>query len=66
MGVSLLALAWIGAIIDNLLLMYFITLSTAMYPGIQKQGLIDMIKGKFGCIVNSKMQQLREKTKKSD
>ncbi|XP_054745578.1 ADP-ribosylation factor-like protein 6-interacting protein 1 isoform X1 [Anastrepha obliqua] len=66
MSVALLSLAWIGAIINNLLLMYLITMVLTLYPGIQEKGVFYKIKDYFGCAVNSKLQQLREKNKKAD
>ncbi|XP_017493752.1 PREDICTED: ARL-6-interacting protein 1 homolog [Rhagoletis zephyria] len=66
MSVALLTLAWIGTIINNLLLMYLITMVLALYPGVQEKGVFYKIKDYFGCAVNSKLQQLREKNKKTD
>ncbi|XP_067633789.1 ADP-ribosylation factor-like protein 6-interacting protein 1 isoform X2 [Eurosta solidaginis] len=65
-SVVLLALAWIGALINNLLLMYLITMMLAMYPGVQEKNVFHTIKNYFGCAVNSKIQQLRENNKKAD
>lgn len=66
MSVALLALAWIGTIINNLLLMYFITIVLALYPGVQEKGVFYKFKEYFGCAVNSKLQQFREKNNKTD
>ncbi|XP_061396739.1 ADP-ribosylation factor-like protein 6-interacting protein 1 [Musca vetustissima] len=66
MSIVLLTLAWIGAIFNNLLLMYFVTLGLAMYPGIQDKGVLNKFKERFGCLVSSNMEKIREVTKKQD
>jgi len=42
-SLGLLALAWIGAIINNLLLMYLATLLIAMWPGLQNKDVFKSI-----------------------
>ncbi|KAM7364691.1 ADP-ribosylation factor-like 6 interacting protein 1 [Cochliomyia hominivorax] len=66
MSVTLLALAWIGAIFNNLLLMYLLTLGVTLYPGVQDKGVIKQFKERFGCLVNSKIEKIREVTKKQE
>lgn len=66
MSVALLALAWIGAIFNNLLLMYLLTLGVTLYPGVQDKGVIKQFKERFGCLVNSKIEKIREVTKKQE
>lgn len=66
MSITLLTLAWIGTVINNLLLMYLITMVMCLYPGMQQKNLLYKVKDYFGCAVNSKFQKLREKNKKSD
>lgn len=48
-------LAWIGAIINNLLLMYFATLSVAMWPGLNEKDVIKSITQKASKIINDKI-----------
>lgn len=66
MSVVLLTLAWIGAIFNNLLLMYFVTLGVTLYPGVQDKGVIKQFKEKFGCLVSSKIEKIRDITKKDE
>ncbi|XP_013114775.1 ADP-ribosylation factor-like protein 6-interacting protein 1 [Stomoxys calcitrans] len=66
MSVALLGLAWIGAIFNNLLLMYFIILGVTLYPGVQEKGVLNKFKEKFGCLMNSKMEKIREVIKKQE
>ncbi|XP_075145428.1 ADP-ribosylation factor-like 6 interacting protein 1 [Haematobia irritans] len=66
MSVALLGLAWIGAIVNNLFLMYFITMALALYPGVQEKGVLNNFKERFGCLINSKMEKIREVTKKQE
>ncbi|EDW25141.1 GL24526 [Drosophila persimilis] len=55
-GVFLLALAWIGAIVNNLLLMYLGTLLIAMWPGLQEKDVFKGITKKASKIINEKIQ----------
>lgn len=66
MSVTLLTLAWIGTVINNLLLMYVITMVMCLYPGMQQKNLLYKVKDYFGLVFNSKLQKLRERNEKSD
>ncbi|XP_016977810.1 ADP-ribosylation factor-like protein 6-interacting protein 1 [Drosophila rhopaloa] len=55
-SLGLLALAWIGAIINNLLLMYLATLLIAMWPGLQDKDVFKGITQKASKIFNDKIQ----------
>jgi len=55
-SLGLLALAWIGAIINNLLLMYLATLLIAMWPGLQNKDVFKSITQKASKIINDKIQ----------
>ncbi|XP_017039684.1 ADP-ribosylation factor-like protein 6-interacting protein 1 [Drosophila ficusphila] len=55
-SLGLLALAWIGAIINNLLLMYFVTLLMAMWPGLQDKDVFKAVTQKASKIINEKIQ----------
>ncbi|XP_017112206.1 ADP-ribosylation factor-like protein 6-interacting protein 1 [Drosophila elegans] len=52
----LLVLAWIGAIINNLLLMYLTTLLIAMWPGLQDKDVFKGITQKVSKFVKDKIQ----------
>lgn len=65
-SVVLLGLAWIGAVIDNLLLTYLLTLCVALYPGLHHHGFINTVKNQFGSLVSSKINQLKEKASKTE
>ncbi|SPP83166.1 ARL-6-interacting protein 1 homolog [Drosophila guanche] len=52
----LLALAWIGAIVNNLLLMYLVSLSVAMWPGLQDKDVFKGITQKASKLINEKIQ----------
>ncbi|EDW83902.1 uncharacterized protein Dwil_GK13434 [Drosophila willistoni] len=60
-SMGLLALAWVGAIINNLLLMYLTTLFIAMWPGIQDKDVFKSVKQKASKIVADKMQYGKNK-----
>lgn len=62
----LLSLAWIGSVIDNLFLTYITVMFLAMYPGLNRHGFIGTIKNQFGSLISSKINQIKEKTTKSD
>ncbi|KAL9872372.1 ADP-ribosylation factor-like protein 6-interacting protein 1 [Glossina fuscipes] len=66
MSGMLLTLAWIGAIFNNMLLMYLVTISVVMYPGVQNRGLLTHFKDKFGSSLTNKMEKLRELAKKQE
>ncbi|KAH8369006.1 hypothetical protein KR200_007039, partial [Drosophila serrata] len=55
-SIGLLGLAWIGAIINNLLLMYLATLLIAMWPGLQDKDVFKAIIQKASKIINEKIQ----------
>ncbi|KAH8247015.1 hypothetical protein KR032_006950, partial [Drosophila birchii] len=55
-SIGLLGLAWIGAIINNLLLMYLATLLIAMWPGLQDKDVFKAITQKASKIINEKIQ----------
>lgn len=55
-SLGLLALAWVGAIINNLLLMYLATLLIAMWPGLQDKDVFKAITQKVSTIINEKIQ----------
>ncbi|KAI8045543.1 ADP-ribosylation factor-like protein 6-interacting protein 1 [Drosophila gunungcola] len=55
-SLGFLALAWIGAIFNNLLLMYLTTLLIAMWPGLQDKDVFKGITQKVSKIVNDKIQ----------
>lgn len=44
--VTLLILAYIGAVVDNLFLTYVAVLAAGLYPGLLKHGIIKTIKDK--------------------
>jgi len=58
----LVVLAWIGAVINNLLLMYFIVLGLVLLPGLQKKQMFKQVFSLF----ESKMQQVRQKVAKTE
>lgn len=62
----LLALAWIGSIMDNLFLAYVTTLLLALYPGLHRHGFIGTVKNQFGTIIASKISQIKDKTTKAE
>lgn len=62
----LVVLAWLGSIVNNLFLCYITVLGLLLYPGLQHHGFIGTVKGKFGSMLSSKLQQLREKATKSE
>lgn len=39
----LLSLAYVGAIIDNLFLTYMVALLVTLYPGLQKNGIVQLL-----------------------
>ncbi|XP_017004565.2 ADP-ribosylation factor-like protein 6-interacting protein 1 [Drosophila takahashii] len=55
-SLGLLALAWIGAIFNNLLLMYLATLLIAMWPGLQNKDVFKAVTQKASKIINEKIQ----------
>ncbi|CAD7091121.1 unnamed protein product [Hermetia illucens] len=62
----LVLLAWIGSVIDNLFLCFITTLFAALYPGLSHHGFIGTVKGKFGAVLSSKIQQIKEKASKTE
>lgn len=38
---ALLALSWVGNVVHNLLLTYFLVLFVVMFPGLKQRGIID-------------------------
>eukprot|EP00099_Drosophila_melanogaster_P009897 NP_001262647.1 ADP-ribosylation factor-like 6 interacting protein 1, isoform B [Drosophila melanogaster] len=56
MSLGLLAMAWIGAIINNLLLMYLATLLILMWPGLQNKDIFKAITQRASKIINEKIQ----------
>ena len=46
--------------------MYFVTLGVTLYPGVQDKGVIKQFKEKFGCLVSSKIEKIRDITKKDE
>ncbi|XP_030373534.1 ARL-6-interacting protein 1 homolog [Scaptodrosophila lebanonensis] len=55
-SLGLLLLAWIGAIINNLLLMYLATVMVAMWPGLQDKDVFKSITEKASKIIVEKIQ----------
>lgn len=66
MSLILIILAWIGSVIDNLLLSYFTSVIVSLWPGLQHHGFVGTVKQQFGTILSSKLQQLKEKANKKD
>ncbi|ALC45666.1 CG10326 [Drosophila busckii] len=60
-SVTLLVVAWIGAIINNLLLMYFATIVVLMWPGLQEKDVFKSLTQKASKIVNEKLQYGKKK-----
>ncbi|KAH8414106.1 hypothetical protein KR222_006888, partial [Zaprionus bogoriensis] len=58
---GLLALAWIGAIINNLLLMYCATVAVAMWPGLNEKDVFKSITQKASKIINEKINYGKKK-----
>ncbi|XP_033165045.1 ARL-6-interacting protein 1 homolog [Drosophila mauritiana] len=56
MSLGLLAMAWIGAIINNLLLMYLATLLIVMWPGLQNKDIFKAVTQRASKIINEKIQ----------
>ncbi|KAH8306311.1 hypothetical protein KR018_007382, partial [Drosophila ironensis] len=54
-SLGLLVVAWIGAIINNLLLMYLATLLVAMWPGLQDKDVFKAVTQKASKIINDKV-----------
>ncbi|KAH8347029.1 hypothetical protein KR059_004335, partial [Drosophila kikkawai] len=55
-SIALVGLAWIGALINNWLLMYLATLLIAMWPGLQDKDVFKAITQKASKIINEKIQ----------
>ncbi|KAH8404275.1 hypothetical protein KR215_005378 [Drosophila sulfurigaster] len=60
-SLGLLILAWIGAIINNLLLMYCATVLVALWPGLNEKDVFKSIIQKASKIVNDKIQYGKKK-----
>nr|ACZ50719.1 CG10326-like protein [Drosophila buzzatii] len=60
-SVGLLALAWIGAIINNLLLMYCATVLVAMWPGLNEKDVFKSLTQRASKIINEKIQYGKKK-----
>ncbi|EDW44829.1 ARL-6-interacting protein 1 homolog [Drosophila sechellia] len=56
MSLGLLAMAWIGATINNLLLMYLATLLIVMWPGLQNKDIFKAVTQRASKIINEKIQ----------
>lgn len=56
-----MALAWIGAIINNLLLMYCATVLVAMWPGLNEKDVFKGLTQKVTKIINEKIQYGKKK-----
>ncbi|KAG4075668.1 hypothetical protein HA402_003493 [Bradysia odoriphaga] len=59
--VVLIALAYIGAVVDNLLLSYLGFLAIMFYPGLLHHGIVNMVKEKVFACVSSKIQSIKQK-----
>lgn len=59
--VLMIALAYIGAVIDNLLLSYLGFLVIMFYPGLLHHGIVNMVKEKIYTCVSSKIQSIKQK-----
>jgi len=57
----LILLAYIGAVIDNLLLSYLGFLFIMFYPGLLHHGIVNMVKEKVFSCVSSKIQSIKQK-----
>ncbi|XP_037948937.1 ADP-ribosylation factor-like protein 6-interacting protein 1 [Teleopsis dalmanni] len=66
LSIALLALAWIGAVINNLLLVYTLVLILTLYPGIREKAVFNNVKEKFGDVVSTKIQQISDKVMKNE
>lgn len=60
-SLGLLGLAWVGAIINNLLLMYLATLIIAMWPGIQDKDVFKSVKQMASKVIREKIQYGKKK-----
>lgn len=59
--VVLVALAYIGAVVDNLLLSYLGFLVIMFYPGLLHHGIVHTVKDKIFACVSSKIQSIKQK-----
>lgn len=57
----LILLAYIGAVVDNLLLSYLAFLFVMFYPGLLHHGIVNIVKEKVFSCVSSKIQSIKQK-----
>lgn len=61
---GLVVLAYLGSVIDNMLLTYFATLLIAFYPGLQKHGIVNLVLGKVLTCYSQKVNPIKDNTTK--
>ncbi|XP_055390105.1 ADP-ribosylation factor-like protein 6-interacting protein 1 [Condylostylus longicornis] len=63
---ALLFGAYIGSVIDNLLLAYIAILGLGFYPGLQQQGYVGKAMAQISALVAAKLQKIKEKSNKTE